>query len=387
MEHHVNIGENYPSSLGTNNSAYQSALESKPWIEKGAFNPNFKNCGMMLVVKLADNSVIIIDGGHEAQMSDEAAIELNKFLHDITGKPMDQIVTIKAWYISHHHGDHFNGFIRFLNSFHEYYVMERVMFNLTQGYSGDIRTLLDSNHALKWYPDLQFHRLHTGETIKLGGVEIDVMFTQEDLTYDHMNPETGRIVYSYDDDNSCSTLLRFRYDGITVMVTADMSVDGEDEVMKMYNASVLKADVFQAAHHTWNALPSFCAAAAPTYLLHAQSYGGTQYGLEGGAYNNYNNYLECMDSSLSDEQKKANNFFGGGTTTQDANGKLWQTTTATGISANNGVITVNVVRLDTPKPGWNAYKENGILYGDWSIWSEVDKTTAITADDTQIPAN
>ncbi len=364
----VNIGENYQSTLNTNNSAYQTALNSKPWIEKGAFNPNFKNCGMMLVVKLADDSVIIVDGGHEAQMSDEAAIEFNRFLHDITGKSMDRKVTIKAWYISHPHGDHFGGFIRFLNSFHEYYDMERVMFNMTQGYPGDIRTIMDGAHAGAWYPDLQFHRLHTGETIKLGGAELDVMFTQEDLTYDHMDPNTGHIVYKSNDDNSSSVLMRFRFDGIKVMVTADMSVDGEDEVVKMYNASALKADVFQAAHHTWNKLSSLCASAAPSYILHAQSYGGTQFGLYGGAYNNYNDYLNCMNSSLTDAQKKANNYFGGGTTTQDASGKLWQTTTATGISAMNGSISVNVVQLDTPKPGFNA---NEKLVGDWSTWSEI----------------
>ena len=373
----VNIGENFPSSISNNNTAYQSAVSSKPWVEKGGFNPNFKNCGMLLVIKLADDSVMIIDGGHEAQMSDEAAVELNKFLHDITGKSLDQKVTIKAWYISHPHGDHFNGFIRFLNSFHKYYYMERVMFNLPQGYSGDIRKLLDTAHALEWYPDLQFHRLHTGETIKLGGAELDIMFTQEDLTYDHLNAETGRIEYAHNDDNSSSVLLRVRYDGIKVMVTADMSIDGQDEVMKMYDASALKADVFQAAHHTWNKLSSFCKASAPTYILHAQSYGGTQYGLGGDAYKNYNNYLDCMNSSLSAAQKQANNYFGGGTTTQDANGKLWQTTTATGFSAKNGTITVNVVQLDTPKPGWNAYKAGGVLYGDWSIWSEIEMSNQI----------
>ena len=364
-------------------AAYQELLANSPWLHTAddlaalgittPFQNQFKNNGMMLVVKLADNSVIIIDGGHEAQMSDEAAIEFNDFLHSITGTPVGQTVTIKAWYLTHPDGDHYQGFIRFMCSFHGQYNMERVMFNLPNSIPSDLRTFLGADYLMKWYPDLQFHRLHTGETIKLGGAEIDVLYTREDCATDLLN-DAGNIVFS--DGNSASNLLMFRFDGIKVMVTGDMSGEARDKVLEMYeNTTALAADVFQAPHHVINDVAALCLKVRPSYILNPQSYGGAMYGGNGGWWKNYNNNLKSMNTSLSDAQKAANNYFAGGTTSMDSEGNVWQVTTSTGISAKEGEITVNVVNMDVKKPGWNAYTDDATgtwINGDWDTFSAVE---------------
>ena len=362
--------------------AYQTLVANSPWLYKTLngvnFQDQFKNNGMMLVVKLADNSVIIVDGGHEAQMSDEAAIEFNDFLHSITETPAGQTVTIKAWYITHPDGDHYQGFIRFMCSFHSQYNMERVMFNLPNSIAGDLRSFLGADYLMKWYPDLQFHRLHTGETIKLGGAEIDVLYTREDRAFTNLN-EKGDI--AFDDGNNASNLLIFRFDGIKVMVTGDMGNEARDQVLSMYDGTnALAADVFQTPHHVINDAAALCMKVRPTYILNAQSYGGAMYGGNGGWYKNYENNVKSMNTSLTDAQKKANNFFTGGTTTMDSEGKVWQVTTSTGISAKNGVITVNVVNMDVKKPGWNGYCNSDTnasdygqwIHGDWDTFSPVE---------------
>ncbi len=379
----INTGwEKHPTADALTNAtqdrkdSYAELLANSPWLSTTNYQNQFKNNGMMLVIKLADNSVIIIDGGHEAQMSDEAAIELNDFLHSITKTPAGQKVTIKTWYLTHPDGDHYQGFIRFICSFHNQYNMERVMFNLPNSIGGDLRSFLGQDYLMKWYPDLQFHRLHTGETIKLGGVEIDVLYTREDCAPTKLN-DAGNI--AFDDGNSASNLLIFRYDGIKVMVTGDMGTEARDQILSMYQTTTaLDVDVFQSPHHLINDAAAICELASPTYILNPQSYGGALYGGAGGWYNNYANNLKNMDPNLTEKQKIANNYFAGGTTSKDGDGNIWQVTTSTGISAKNGKITVNVVDMNVKKPGWNAYPQEGgtnngqWINGDWDTFSAVE---------------
>ena len=200
---------------------------------------------MLAVIKLADNSLILIDGGTKEQLSGKLGTHLNEFLHTITGTPAGQKVTVRAWVITHHHVDHGPGLVQFFTDHHAQYDLQYMMGNMAdmRGYYLDFVT---TSKAYRYFPNLKLHRLHTGETIKLGGVEMDILYTLEDLVI----PEAGTLATS--DDNDFSVQYRFRFDGIKIHMTGDVNTAGEQALLRIHEKSNLKADIFQVPHHGYN---------------------------------------------------------------------------------------------------------------------------------------
>ena len=315
----INVGETYPTldlaptdkDYNKNVAFYNKYPELKPLA--GKKQETYKNCGSMFVVKLADNSVMIIDGGEYKMMSVEQAIYLNEFLHEITNTPMKEKVRISCWFITHPHGDHFTAFLRFLRGFHQYYDMERIMYNIE---SPDFKNTFTTN-IKQWYPDIIYHRLHTGESMQMADVKIDVLFTLEDLVEtDTMDCEywTGDFTReeatkkNIVDDNNTSASLRLNIDGKTVLVIGDAAWKQGEVMLRNYEAgnyAELKADILQIPHHGWNNLPELFKAVAPSYSVFNQSKGGAQKGLTGGAMNTY------LAAAAATKGGAANMYFGG----------------------------------------------------------------------------
>ncbi len=288
----INIGETYnlldekkyPALAAQYNPIIQSIIDAN-----GGDPKNFadKNCGMLMIVKLADNSIIWIDGGERAEMSVEAAVHLDEFLHNITNTPMNEKVTVRTWFLTHYHGDHFGGFMRFMLNFHDRYTIERVMYSMREtGLPSWLVDYLGDQYIKGYYPDIIFHRLHTGETVRLGDVEIDVMYTGEDL----VDPRLA--TFNTQDSNDTTTVLRFRYDGMSVMALGDLAHYGGQMLVKMYAENDLRSDVMQVPHHGWNYLPEVFEAVSPKISLYAQSEHGARMGLRGGASRIFRSVVE-----------------------------------------------------------------------------------------------
>ncbi len=215
---------------------------------------------MIAVIKLADNSLILIDGATQQQLSGVAGTHLNEFLHTITGTPAGGKITVKAWVITHHHVDHGPGLVQFFTDYHSQYDLQYMMGNMA-----DMRDyyidFVSSSKAYSYFPNLKLHRLHTGETIKLGGVEMDILYTLEDIVL----PESGTLATS--DDNDFSVQYRFRFDGIKLHMTGDISVAGEKAMLQNYEKSELKTDIFQSPHHGYNNTVKLFEAANPSVTV------------------------------------------------------------------------------------------------------------------------
>ena len=284
----INIGEKYPAA--SNTAFYEQYPELAGKASKK--QETYKNCGAMYVIKLADNSVIIVDGGDYKSMSVEQAVYLNEFLHEITDTPMNEKVRISCWFITHPHGDHYSGFVRFMLGFHKYYEMERLMYNM------ETHGIIPVEQLKQWYPSLICHRLHTGESFQLANVKINVLFTLEDLV------RVGSMTCEYwpegtapdkiadeSDDNNTSAVLRLTIDGKTVMLTGDIASEASKVLLRNYEANdhaELKADMLQIPHHGWNNLSAFFKAVSPSISVFNQSKGGAQKGLKGKALKTYN---------------------------------------------------------------------------------------------------
>lgn len=211
------------------------------------------NCGMLYIIRLCDNKLILVDGGHIFQASDKTISELLAFLHKITGTKDGETIRIAAWYLTHAHGDHVSGTAKLFNRYSEQIDLERVMYNFpsfqvrSAGY--DKRTTIAKEIVRRLYPNTRFLKLHSGMKFDLANVSFEVFYTHEDA----VSSETA-MTYDLKDYNCTSTVLKLSFDGASVMLLGDISQAAEQIIAQNFDMSVLKSDVVQVAHHCINML-------------------------------------------------------------------------------------------------------------------------------------
>lgn len=257
-------------------------------------------CGMLYVVKLADDSLIIIDGGMDTQATDTMMDGFWAFCNEITGTQNGEKLNIAAWYCSHAHQDHFMGFYKFLKVYHDKINLQRVLFNfpsykeIDDGYSETTYTLA---MRLKTYaPDALQMKVHTGQYITLSDVRIDVLYTHEDA----FNYKDKASIVS-DDFNDSSTVLKLTFGGKRFLVLGDINKKAAEIVADNFSEDTLRADIVQAAHHGMNnAAKVYAKAKAPIVLIPT----GKAFLTEGLTSSGVSTYKECQKYA-----KKENIFF------------------------------------------------------------------------------
>ena len=218
-------------------------------------SPTTTNCGMFYMVKLADNSLFLIDGGDELQCSEEAVSGMYAFLRDFTGVPEGERMRIAGWFFTHAHGDHMAACIRLLRTYPDAFETERVLFNFPSydvvrgGHDAAPAAVLKA--TLRDYaPGALAVKLHSGMTFTLAGTKFEVLYTHEDS----VRPENPA-VYPFRDFNCTSTVLKMTTrSGNTVMWLGDTNVETEALVKGTVPAEVWKSDAVQIAHHCFNYL-------------------------------------------------------------------------------------------------------------------------------------
>ena len=231
------------------------------------------NCGMFYVVRLCDNSLILVDAGHIFQASDKTVENMLAFLHEITGTKDGEKITVAAWYITHAHGDHVSSTAKLFNRYHDQIDLKGVMYNFpsyqvrSRGYDGLTTTAKEIVRRL--YPDVRFLKLHSGMRFGMAGTEIEVLYTHEDA----VGVET-EMTYNFRDYNCTSTVIRLHFDGRSVMLLGDISGAAEEVIVQNFDKSVLKSDVVQVAHHCFNLLESIYGLVSAPMAFMPNSYYG-----------------------------------------------------------------------------------------------------------------
>ncbi len=241
---------------------YQYALTYHPRGIGGAFaSTGYDNAGLCNVIKLADNSVILIDGGEEYQATDAAVDGYMSFLRTITGQTSGKI-RVAAIFLTHGHADHIALTNALLKKYANELDIERIMFNFkTQGVEEhkDLVALLERK-----YPEIKFAKLHTGQCIQLANAKFEVLYTHEDLVSSLGISEAGEV-------NNHSTVLKMTMNEKTMMILGDIggshnmfaTTDGINEYRTwekhFLNAfapnndvNYLKCDAVQISHHGLN---------------------------------------------------------------------------------------------------------------------------------------
>lgn len=267
------ICENSP--VTQENFSFQATSAGKVGIYQFALNyagntHDTMDCGMLYALLPGDGSVMLMDGSHMFQTSEEFYRGVYDFLREITGTPEGEKIRISNWYITHEHSDHLAGASGFLRRYHDNVDLQRVMFNfpsftVRQGstsYASQFRRTLRT-----YFPDVTYMRPHTGMHLNIGALGIDVMYTHEDAIQAE-NPTK----YTLRDFNCTSTILKVTMGGRTIILFGDSNVETENIVVRNYTPETWKADLVQVAHHCFNYLHTLYGWCQAPLLMVPQSY-------------------------------------------------------------------------------------------------------------------
>jgi len=225
--------------------------------------------GILNIIKTADNSLIVMDGGNMVHFDDAQSEHLISFMREITGTPEGQKVRISAWMISHGHGDHFSGFCLFLKRMSGQIEIERLMYNFPSLYSshacfaaGSYNLINHAKYVEKYIgADCKYYKPRTGEIINIADVELQVLFSHEDL-YSAVTgkPENGEY------NNTC-LVYRVVVDGQVFLFTGDINRPSMECIIKNQPHELLVSGALQASHHLINDLRELYDIAKPSIVF------------------------------------------------------------------------------------------------------------------------
>ncbi len=249
------FGYKYTPKGGESSEIYQYGL---PMVDAAhTWGAGFVDRGMLYVIKLADDSVIIIDGGEATQFPESQVDNLMAFLREITDVGETGKVKIAAWYLTHPHGDHMQGFGLLLKKYHESLELERVIYNVTSAHSDD-ETAASNGQGVKkiikyinqYYTGVKFIKPHTGMKIQLADITIETLYTHEDL----VDPFTGKTeMANNSNEASMISMITFGVDK-KFLLTGDIDARAASIAIENWKPETLRADVLQMAHHVLNDL-------------------------------------------------------------------------------------------------------------------------------------
>ncbi len=215
--------------------------------------------GNSYVITLEDGSFIVYDGGSYEDPDDgdllySVLCDLHTSIKGTKPSPSSPIV-IAAWMLSHGHGDHFVGFNNMLKAYGKNIYIEQAFFNGTSDEEdfnshNPNSTVRDGIGAIlsRAQGNAKCVKVHTGQVFYVRNVEIEVLYTHEDLypiRSDFFND--GSTVFRttiYSTDGRGNRL----NEGVSTMWLGDMYMRGS-KCMRMMYGNYLQSDAVQVAHH------------------------------------------------------------------------------------------------------------------------------------------
>ena len=224
--------------------------------------------GMGYIIRLADGSFFIIDGG----MGDPDHVDSDKLMGILNAqKPKGtEKPVIAAWIFSHLHGDHIGVFNCFSIDHHNDVVLEKLIYNFPKeeetAESNSPYMLDDSIYRwtqfkkclAEYYSDVPVLKVHTGNRFQVRNAAFEVMFTLDDLYPASILNGNGM--------NECSLLLKMTLEDQTYLWTGDFGFIANDLALLEYDKA-LSCDFLQLAHHGMNGTKELYAKANPKYVL------------------------------------------------------------------------------------------------------------------------
>ena len=208
-----------------------------------AFATNYTS-GMGYVIRLADGSFIVVDGGYGTET------HVDNLYNVLVEQSENRDIVIAAWIFTHAHNDHADAFKVFTNKYHTKVTVESFIYNFptekAAAVCDDSPNLDQITEAMAIYPEAKTVIAHAGQVHYIRNAVVNILYT-----YDMMMP------YKMVDYNATSVVFNVQIEGSTILFLGDAggesdNVDGElTHIAKFYNNSktVLGANIVQVAHH------------------------------------------------------------------------------------------------------------------------------------------
>ena len=228
------------------------------------------NKGMGWIFTLEDGSFIIVDGATNTtglNIQDKLWTMLNNLYEKThgTSPTAAKPIHIRAWIISHEHGDHYGLMFAFTKSYGSstghHVRFDYLLANFTstvQDYNA-----MQANHevykalaSLKTRcPEMQYIKVFTGQKLYIENAVLEVLFTHEDMTpmRQPFFNDTSTIIkislYNTDGNGNINKDSEGNDVVETFMELGDASLIGSSFLRAMYSNETLDVDQSQVAHH------------------------------------------------------------------------------------------------------------------------------------------
>ncbi len=190
--------------------------------------------GMSYVMRLADGSFIVIDGGHNKSIDGDR-------IYNVMRKqaPDPDNIVVAAWIFTHAHSDHIGFFNDFAKNYSDKVTVEQFIYNFPgaeqRGTLADNRDMVDGAMA-KYFKNVPKVKAHAGQEYYIRNAKITMLYSLD--------------VYRSEltDYNNTSLAFTIEAEGYKWMVFGDYS-EGGQTLRSMYSAKTLKSDIMQVSHH------------------------------------------------------------------------------------------------------------------------------------------
>ncbi|HOA84973.1 MAG TPA: hypothetical protein PKN17_02990 [Bacillota bacterium] len=215
--------------------------------------------GLGFMMQLEDGSFVIVDGGHNTVAE---ASQIHKKMTELAPDPSN--IVIRAWVITHAHGDHYGAFVRFASTYSTLKTIkiESFIFNFcdtkeqTQYMSDGASSCSKVRSTINtYYPNADVYKCLTGQVFHFPGADMEILTCMSDFIPKVIGlegmPDTD---LTHADGNIQSIVVRFittAEESQSVMVTGDVSKVNVDEMCARFG-DYLKSYIMTVPHHGWN---------------------------------------------------------------------------------------------------------------------------------------
>lgn len=202
------------------------------------------NFGMCYVFTLGEGHFLVYDG-----MGDHFSDYERIFDTLRENTPIGQTPVIDAWIFTHEHYDHIAGAAKLAKVYGAHFEVRNILMNIPE----PRRYAVKLWHGVSccrnvWmpaiyeaFPDAKIWKIHTGQRFFVGQTEVEVLFTQEEITQNEIF-----------ELNSTSLFTRVFFEGKSIALPADTQTEPECQLIHDLYGSYLKSDYYQVAHHGWD---------------------------------------------------------------------------------------------------------------------------------------
>jgi competence protein ComEC len=174
-------------------------------------------------IKTPENYQIIIDGGQ-----DSLALQKISEIIPFWDKTIDLVI------LTHPEKDHMQGLLEILKKYKADYILQAGIKKNSDGYNEWLKTLENQEKR-----GASIITVKSGDIVRLGSSKINIVFPLENL----IGQETE------DSTNEACIVSKLFFGNNSFLFTGDISAKTEKEIIRVFDASSIKADVLKVAHH------------------------------------------------------------------------------------------------------------------------------------------